>query len=99
MGAVSRCHLLCTKRLNKTIPKSRYRHTKMGEIMIIMAGYKTDPIKRSKLRMTVYFNVRRLFPGKWILEKFTGISVRGFYKKTIQLVELLRSKRTFTGLK
>jgi hypothetical protein len=26
-------------------------------------GYKNDPIKRSKLRMTVYFNVRRLFLG------------------------------------
>jgi len=53
----------------------------MGEIMIIMAGYKTDPIKRSKLRMTVYFNVRRLFPGKWILEKIYGNFSEGILQK------------------
>ena len=30
-------------------------------MITITMGYKHDPIKRSKLRMTVYFNVRRLF--------------------------------------
>ena len=47
-----------------------YRNINKGEMMTITVGYKQDPIKRSKLRMTVYFNVRRLFleNGFWKLE-------------------------------
>ena len=61
-------HLLLTrkKRAKSTEANNTYRNANKGEIMIITVGYKQDPIKRSKLRMTVYFNVRRLFPGRWI---------------------------------
>jgi len=55
-----------TKRVKRTDANNTYRNANKGEIMIITAGYKHDPIKSNKLRMTVYFNVRRLFPGMWI---------------------------------
>ena len=43
------------KRVTVTRPKREYRNTSNGEMITSTRGYKKEPIKRSKLRMTVCF--------------------------------------------
>jgi len=54
-------------------------------MMTITVGYKHDPIKSSKLRMTVYFNVRRLFLESGFV-KTNGVSVRRILLKRQHVV-------------